>query len=64
MTINEVLEGSNTLVGILRDIGNKHPADATTQRLVAQGLQEVAYSLIKLNELLHYREKDSEAVDE
>jgi hypothetical protein len=56
MTINELIESERTCLDHLRAIGNRHPGDAETQRYVTQAALESATRLIKLGELLHYKE--------
>lgn len=55
MTLNELLESERTGLQALRAIGNRHPHDMETQRLVATLAIEAAERIGKLNELLAYK---------
>jgi hypothetical protein len=56
VTIYELIESERQSLQTLRAIGNRHPSDAETQRLVSTGALEAAERMAKLNELLHYKE--------
>jgi hypothetical protein len=58
VTITELIESERTGLQHLRAIGNRYPDDADLQRYVAQATAEVAERILRLNELLHYREVD------
>lgn len=61
MTLNELLESEKASLQALRAIGNRHPHDMETQRLVATLALEAADRIGKLNELLQYRDATKEA---
>ena len=56
VTITELIESERTCLQILRAIGNRAPNDPEMQRHVANITLEVAERLIKLGELLHYKD--------
>ena len=59
VTINELIESERTSLQHLRAIGNRHPHDSETQRYITHAALEAAERLIKLGELLHYKEVGS-----
>jgi hypothetical protein len=56
VTINEITESQREVVATLRSIRHRHPGDAATQADVAAALDSITEILIKLGELLHYKE--------
>lgn len=61
VTVYELLESEQAGLGILRSISNRHPHDAETQRLCGQGFEEAAERVIRLNQLLGYRDEKEDA---
>lgn len=60
VTVYELLESEQAGLSILRSISNRHPTDAETQRLCGQGFEETAERVIRLNQLLGYRDEKEE----
>lgn len=60
VTVYELLESEREGITILRSISNRHPNDAETQRLCGRGFEEIAGRVIRLNELLGYRDEKGE----
>ena len=59
MTLNDLLESEKTGLMALRALGNRHPHDMETQRLVAQLALEAADRISLINELLNYKDTSS-----
>lgn len=60
MTVQELIESERAGLQHLRAIGNRHPNDMETQRLVALAALEVGERLGALQELAHYKDGDTE----
>lgn len=60
MTIYELLESEQESMDLLDEIGNKAASDAEVQRLVRRAMREGARRVIKLNQLLGYRDDTGE----
>lgn len=59
MTLQEIIESERTSLQDLRAIGNRHPHDAETQRYIANAMYEAADRVMKLTQLLQYKEPDN-----
>jgi hypothetical protein len=56
MTVQELIESERAGLQHLRAIGNLHPNDAETQRLIAMAAFGVGERLGALQELAHYKD--------
>ena len=59
----ELIESQRRVLQLLESIGNRHPHDVEVQRSVAQANGEVAAPLIRMNELLGYRDAREEGTN-
>ncbi len=59
MTLTELIESEQAGLDHLRSIGNCSPNDAKIQRHINEAMYEASRRLIKLHELLNYRERES-----
>lgn len=63
MTLEELIESEKAAIQMMRALGNRHPNDVETQRIVAMFALDAAGILDALHELLMYRDDSNKETE-